>query len=123
MALNTDQLLGTMARRNWIILAILIAASLPWRSVEISAGVASGGMVAILGFGWLYGSLLRLINNPEQRTAKRFKISYFIRLGSLAAILFLLIAKAKVNPVALSIGLSVVVVNLFWSTLRSLHKS
>lgn len=118
-----EQLLGLLARRNWLILVLLIVASLPWRSFEITAGVASGGLVAILGFGWLYLSLMRLIANPEGKAARRFKASYIIRLGALAATLFLLVAVAKVHPIALCIGLSVVVVNLFWTTVRSLHKS
>lgn len=116
-----DQLLGTLARRNWIVLAGLVLLSLPWRSVSVTVGVISGGLVAIGGYHWLQHSLQRVLAEPSRYSARGFKISYFIRLGSLAAILLLLIAVAGVNPVGLAVGLSVVVINILWTTLKRLY--
>lgn len=113
-----DQLLAVMARQNWYILALLVLVSLLWRSMAVTQGVLAGGLVAIIAYGWLYRSLLKALSNPDQRAARGFQMTYFVRLAALAAAIFLLIAKGGVHPVALSVGLSVVVVNVLWTTYR-----
>lgn len=113
-----EQLLGDIARRNWIILACLLLLSLPWRSTAVTLGVLSGGLLAIVGYLWLHSSLKRMLAEPTRRSAKGFQVSYIIRLGALAAALFLLIALAKVHPVGLAVGLSVVVINILWTTVK-----
>lgn len=116
-----EQLLGDIARRNWVVLTGLVLLSLLWRSAPVTLGVLSGGLVAIGGYLWLQHSLKKVIAEPSRHSARGFKISYFIRLGSLAAVLLLLITVAGVNPVGLAVGLSVVVVNILWTTLKRLY--
>lgn len=113
-----EQLLEELARRNWIILALLVLLSLLWRSVDVTLGVLSGGLLAIIGYLWLHRSLQRTLSEASQYSARGFQFSYLVRLGALAAALFLLIALAKVHPVALAAGLSVVVINILWITLK-----
>ena len=113
-----DQLLAIMARRNWYVLALLVLVSLLWRSVAVTQGVLAGGLLAIIAYGWLYRSLVKALANPDQRAARGFQMTYIVRLAALAAAIFLLIAKGGVHPLALSAGLSVVVVNVFWTTFR-----
>jgi hypothetical protein len=116
-----EQLLGAIARRNWVVLSGLVLLSLLWRSAPVTLGVLSGGLVAIGGYLWLQHSLQRVLAEPSRYSARSFKISYFVRLGSLAAVLLLLITIAGVNPVGLAVGLSVVVVNILWTTLKRLY--
>lgn len=113
-----DQLLQTLARRNWLILLGLLLCSLPWRSLAVSGGVLCGGLVAILAFHWLHFALVRVLIEPGAHPTRKFRAGYIVRLATLAAILYLLVAVVRVQPVALVAGLSVVVVNLFWTTLR-----
>lgn len=113
-----DQLLQTLTRRNWLILAVLLGLSLFWRSAAVSLGVLSGGLVAIVGFLWLRHALVQALAAPNSYSAKRFQFGYVVRLAALAAALFLLIAVARVNPVGLVVGLSVVVINLFLTLLQ-----
>lgn len=113
-----EQLLAEIARRNWVILACLVLLSLPWRSLPVTLGVLGGGLVVITGYHWLHRSLGRLLANPSRGAAKGFKFGYFLRLGVLGAALFLLVGPAGVNPIALAIGLSVVVVNLLWTAVK-----
>lgn len=115
---QSEQLLGEIARRNWLILAALTLASLAWRSAPVTVGVLAGGLLAIAGYRGLYRSLSRVIANPSQSSAKGFQIGYFFRLGAMAAALFLLITRTEVNPIGLIVGLSVVVINIFWTTLK-----
>lgn len=113
-----DQLLAILARRNWIILAILVLGSLVWRSLTVTKGVMAGGLLAIIAYGWLYRSLTKALAAPDWRAARGFKLSFFMRLSALALAVFLLIAKGGVNPLALAAGLSVVIINILWTTLQ-----
>ena len=117
------QLLKELARRNWIIFVILCLVSLAFRSREITLGVVCGGLVAILGYRWLHRSLSQALADPSQRAAKRFQFQYLFRLAALAAALFLLIAVAKVNPIGLAVGISVVVINLIYTTIKRLNST
>jgi len=115
-----DQLLQDLSRRNWIVLAILALVSLVWRSVAITQGVVAGGLLAIVAYRWLQKSLLKVIQNPHHGAATGFKFAYVLRLGFVAVALYLLIAVAKLHPLALAVGLSVVVINILWTTFRRL---
>lgn len=116
-----EHLLGEIARRNWLVLAILLFLSLAWRSPAVSAGVLAGGLVAIGAYHWLHRSLRKLLAAPGQASAGSYNFGYLTRLGALAVALLLLIAVARVNPVALAAGLSTVVLNLLWTALKRLN--
>lgn len=113
-----EQLPAQMARRNWVILAFLLLATLPFGNIELSLGVLVGGLVAIGGFIWMRRSLSRLIEQPSGGARFRYQFGYIIRLAALALLLALLIAVVKIHTVGLIIGLSVVVINLFWITIQ-----
>lgn len=95
---------------------MLCLASLFWMSLAVTLGVFGGGLVAILGHHWRYRALVAILGGYPEGAARRFQIGYFVRLGSLALTLFALIAILKVNPAALVIGLSVVVINILFTT-------
>jgi len=115
-----DRLLKDLSRRNWIVLAALTLASLLWRSLAVTQGVLAGGLLAIIAYRWLQRSLVKVMDNPNRGSAAGFKFAYILRLAFVAAALYLLIAVAKLHPVALAAGLSVVVVNILWTTFRRL---
>ncbi len=117
MSQRDDQLLGQLARRNWLVLALLLLISVFWRSPQLSAGVLAGGLLAIGGFLWLQRSLHRAIADPAQYGARSFQVSYLLRLAALALLLLIMVALVKVHPIGLALGLSVVVINIFWTTL------
>jgi len=116
-----EQLPGTIARHGWIIFALLLLLSCLFRSTSIFFGVLGGGLTALLGYHWLHLNLLRTLGQPDSQAARRFQFGYIIRLGTLACILFLLVAVFRVNPLALAAGLSVVVLSILWTTFRRLH--
>lgn len=120
MTAEDENLPQALARRNWIILAAMVAASCLWRSLPVTLGVASGGLLAIFGFGWMRRSLNRVMARPNKSSAARFQIMYLLRLATIAAVLYLLIAEVQVNPWGLATGLSVVVANIFWMTIARL---
>ncbi|NJC89044.1 MAG: ATP synthase subunit I [Desulfuromonas sp.] len=118
MAMELEQLPSSLSRRNWVILGILLAVSLPFANWPVSAGILAGGLVAIAGFAWLHRSLRRLLADPAHGTRARYQFGYLVRLLVLAGVLALLIAVVKIHPVGLAIGLSVVVINLLWLTFQ-----
>jgi hypothetical protein len=118
-----EQLPGEIARLGWIILGVLFLLSFLLRSLPVSFGVLGGGLTALLGYHWLHLNLLRALGQPDGRAAKRFQIGYIIRLGTLACILYLLVAVFRVHPFGLAAGLSVVVLSIFWTTFKRMNSA
>jgi len=117
-----DQLPVQLSRRNWIILVMLVLGSLPFGEPALSIGILFGGLVAIGGFLWMRRSLGRLLEQPTGGARFRYQFGYLVRLAALVAILAVLIAVVKIHTVGLLIGLSVVVINLFWITVQRAFK-
>ena len=117
-----EQLPAQMARRNWYILALLLIGSLLFRDPALSLGVLVGGLIAIGGFFWLRRSLARLLEQPTGGARFRYQFGYLVRLAVLAILIVLLVGIVKVHVIGLIIGLSVVMINLFWITLQRAFK-
>ena len=105
-------------RRSWLILSVLLIASLPFRNPPFSLGILCGGIVSIGGFLWLRRALRQLLAEPGPGAKARYQFGYLVRLVTLAIILAVLIAVFKIHTIGLIIGLSVVVINLFWTTIQ-----
>jgi len=114
MTAPLEQLAATLHRRNWLILGILLAISLPFGNSRVSAGIVAGGLVAIAGFAWLERSLKRLLTETGQAARTRYRFGYVVRLLAIGCVLAILIAIVKIHPAGLVLGLSVVVINLLW---------
>ena len=114
MTAPLEQLAATLHRRNWLILGILLAISLPFGNSRVSAGIVAGGLVAIAGFAWLQRSLKRLLTETGQAAQTRYRFGYVVRLLAIGCVLAILIAIVKIHPAGLVLGLSVVVINLLW---------
>ena len=117
-----ERLPAQLARRNWVILALLLLGSLPFGNLALSTGVLAGGLVAIGGFFWLRRSLGQLLKYPTGGARFRDQFGYFIRLSALVVVLAIMVAVVKVHAVGLIIGLSVVLINLFWMTVQRAFK-
>jgi small-conductance mechanosensitive channel len=118
-----EQLPSQLSRRNWLVLAVLLFASLPFGNFSLTLGILAGGLVAIAGFLWLRRSLGRLLEQPVVGGARfRFQFGYLVRLAVLVGILAFLVKVVKIHAVGLIIGLSVVVINLFWITAQRAFK-
>lgn len=120
---SDEALPGQLARRNWIVLAILLVASLFWRSSAVTLGVLCGGGVALLSFHWMQFSLIRMFMRLDAGSTRQYKSSFLLRLFTVSALLYLLVVVVRVNPLALAAGLSVVVVSLIWTALERLTSS
>jgi hypothetical protein len=112
-----DRLLAEISRRNWWLLAGLVLGSLLWRSSAVSLGVAGGGLLAIGGFHWLHRSLAGLLCGTRSGTRLGYQVFALLRLFVLACAIFLLLVPGGAHPLALGCGVSVVVLNLMWTSL------
>ncbi len=122
----TDQDAGlakTLARRNWVILALMVAVSLLWQSTPITLGVLGGGLVIALNFHWMGRSLTNMLADPRQAPRRKVftGINYLLRLVVMGVAIYLLLVHVKVHPIGLAVGLSLYVVNLMYSTIRRIY--
>ena len=109
---NKDPLQKKIERRNWLVLALLVLASLGFWSIPITLGVLLGGLISIINFYWIYRDLRYAFQGPADRARGKVLMRYYLRLFVTAVVLFFVIAKAGVNVIGLVVGLSIVVINI-----------
>jgi hypothetical protein len=117
-----DPLQRRLEITNWILLAVLAAASLLLGSSRFSLGLISGGLISIVNFHWLYRNLLSVFAKHLHRARGALMIRYYLRLAVTAAVLYWLISGNLVDVIGLLIGLSVVVLNIVLTTILALSK-
>jgi hypothetical protein len=107
-------------RRNWIILGLAVLGSLAFGTTPMATGILAGGLISIASFYWLNRSLKKLLG-PSSTGSKFFmQVLSMLKLVIIALILLLLIMNFNVDPIGLLIGLSLVVVNVFFVVIKSL---
>jgi hypothetical protein len=104
----------TLRKRNWFILALLSSFSYFILNPMLAAGVAFGGLVAIASFSAMQRTVRRAFAISGTRKSRKglIIVKVFLRLFLLGAVLYILIAKVKIDPVGLAIGLSTVVLGI-----------
>lgn len=90
--------------------------------LTFSLGVIIGGVLSILSYYWLYGVVKRAITHTPAAARITLLLWYYIRLLSIGVILYLVISRQWVDPIGLLIGLSVVVLNILFTTIRDYKK-
>lgn len=119
---DISPVVGRLMRRNWWILGGLILFSFLVFSPKITAGVAVGGGLSIAGFRTLAALLRRLLILPSHRAKIRIMLYHYLRLLLLPGLLGVILSSRLVDPLALLVGLSVVVINLLWTTLFDIRR-
>ena len=117
-----DPLQRRLEITNWILLAVLIAASLVLRSLRFSLGILLGGLISIINFHALYRNLLSVFMKHLNRARSALMLRYYLRLAITAVVLYWIISRNLVDVIGLVIGLSVVVLNIALTTLLALSK-
>ncbi len=117
-----DPLQKRLEISNWIILAILFILSFIFAPTKFYLGVLLGGFISILNFYGMELGLRNLFKNPAGNVQRPTMIKYYIRLALTAVVLFLLISADTVNIIGLILGLSVVVINIIFTTITALAK-
>ncbi|GEM_PF-844300 len=99
---------------NWAVLALFSLGSFLFGDVRFAAGVMTGGLLAIANFGALGHTIQRAFSPEGVFRAKKKTVvaKYYLRMTAVGFAVYLLITRQVVHPVALAIGLSVIVVSI-----------
>jgi hypothetical protein len=116
-----DPLQRKLEIQNWFFLGILLLISL-FVSKMFILGVFCGGILSIVNHYWRNRSLKKAFLNVSDKTKSFLMIRYYIRFILTGIVLYVLIAKTPVSVIGLIVGLSVVVINIVFTTLFELAK-
>ncbi len=117
-----DPLQRRLEITNWVILALLLAASLLFAGLRFSLGILCGGLISVVNFHWLYHNLLTVFADHLPRAKTALLTRYYLRLAFTAVVLYLVISHDQVDVIGLVIGLSVVIINIVLTTVLVLAK-
>jgi ABC-type multidrug transport system permease subunit len=106
-----------IATGNWVLLGVMVAASLLFGSYRFACGVLAGGLIAIVNCYWLYSILQRTMLLPVKKAVRFAQTRYVIRLVLIAVVVSVLIVHYGIDVFGLLLGLSVLVITIFGITI------
>lgn len=92
---------------GWIIMAVLTTVSVLYLPLEVSLGVAVGGLMVTVNLTLLHRLVFKASEPGSRVTPKNVLPKYYLRFLATLAILFVLISQNLVNPLGLLLGLLV----------------
>jgi hypothetical protein len=98
------------------LLLILVFVALFFCSYSFTAGIAIGGIIAIINCRWMYSILKRAMQLPSEQGVRYAQMRYYSRFAIIAVVLAILIIYTNVNVFGLLVGLSVLVLAIFGVT-------
>jgi hypothetical protein len=90
---------------------------------KFALGILFGGLISILNFHWLYRDLQNVFKQLTGGAKSSIMFKYYIRFALTAVVLYFIISKAFVDVIALIIGLSIVVINIVFTTVVTLVRN
>jgi hypothetical protein len=107
-----EKLIDRVFRWNWPVLGLFLAVSLVLWNFSISLGVLAGGLLALANFHFLHRSLKKQFQAGNRPSIMGVVGRSYLRFAATGVIILVLFVFNLVNPIALIVGLSVVVLNL-----------
>ncbi len=110
---------------NWATLLVLGLISYFLMSSAFTLGVIFGGLIIIANF-YMLQRTIRTAFGPDGALKGKKKIiiaKYYFRLAIVGIIIYMLIAKALVDPIGLTMGLSTVVISILSFGIRTIWKT
>jgi len=104
----------SIEKRSAQILGLFLLASLWFQSWPISLGLILGGGVALVNFRWLWRVMEKYLFENKKHYGFQFLLKFLALLGGL----FLIIRFGKIDPPAFLVGLSTLVLGIFWEAIR-----
>ncbi len=122
--MNWEKVSKEIRIQSWIILLVLGVASFFLASSTFTLGIILGGLIIIANFNVLQHTIRSAFSSDGVMKKKKKSIiaKYYLRLAFLGIIIYILIANGWVDPVGLTIGLSIVVISIFNFGIRSVFK-
>ena len=106
-------------RAAWRAAALMLLASLWWRSPQVSAGVALGASLSILSFRWLRKFVDALLSSGRRRPPLLLVILNFSKYLVMGVALFFAIKYDLTDAIALLAGVSVIFLAVCWEGMRA----
>ena len=107
-----EKLIDRVTRWNWPALGLVLAGSLILWDLRISLGVLAGGLLALGTFHFLQRSLKKQFRSGNRPSIMGVVGRSYLRFVATGVIILVLLKFNLVDPIALLVGLSVVVLNL-----------
>ncbi len=117
-----QRLLTFINRANWTLLVGLALLGLFLTDAKVNLGLICGGLIATVNFHLLHRTLKKAFSLSSLPSRGLVMAKYYLRFTVSGLILFLLVSKHLVDPLALFAGLSVVVASIFLATLSEVKK-
>ena len=110
---------------NWVVLFILGALSGVFMTVEFTLGVILGGLIIIANFSLLHRTMRSAFSDQGAMKGKRMALiaKFYFRLVIMGLIIYILIVNGWVNPLGLTVGLSVVVLSILTFGIRAAFRT
>ena len=123
--MDWEKALGKLATQNWIILMILGLASFFFMSSGFTLGVILGGLLIIANFSLLQHTVRHAFSSESAMKTKKpvMILKYYFRLAIMGIIIYILITRELVNPIGLTVGLSIIVISIIYLGIRAAWKT
>ena len=110
---------------NWIILFILGALSGVFMEVQFTLGVILGGLIIIANFSLLHHTMRSAFSDQSTMKGKKMVlvVKFYFRLAIMGLIIYILITSGWVNPLGLTVGLSIVVLSILNFGIRAAFRT
>lgn len=111
--------IGGIERRGWVLTGVLLAASIPFSSLEVTAGVAIGAVLAMLNFKGLHSLVTSLLKTGRRRLPRWLLALYLLKYVLTGLAIFTAIKYHFANVLALMAGVSVIFLAICWEGISS----
>ena len=122
--MDWEKLAGEFNTQCWIILMILGSLSFFFMSSAFTLGIIVGGLVIIANFSLLQHTINSAFSTKGvmENRKKSIVAKYYFRLAILGIIIYMLVTKNLVDTIGLTIGFSIVVINIINIGIRAACK-
>ena len=122
---DREKLLKQIKTTNWIILLILGSLSSVFMSATFTLGVILGGFIIIANFSVLQHTIRSAFSDQGVMRGKKISIiaKFYFRLAFMGLIIYILITTGWVNPLGLTVGLSIVIFSILNFGIRTAWKT
>lgn len=122
---DREKLLKQIKTTNWIFLLILGSLSSVFMSATFTLGVILGGLIIIANFSVLQHTIRSAFSDQGVMRGKKISIiaKFYFRLAFMGLIIYILITTGWVNPLGLTVGLSVVIFSILSFGIRTVWKT
>ena len=113
-------MLQRIERMSLLVLGLVILASLLFWDAGITLGVALGGLIGTLNFYALRRLVQTIATGGSPRKQAVIVLLLMLKFGALAGLIYLAMKLLPINPLALLVGISVLVLSIFVEGFRSM---